>query len=317
MGTWGIGLYENDTALDVKDQFEEQLRMGKKVEEITDQLLKDFEDIMGDPSEEALFWFALADTQWNWGMLLPGVKEHAFYWMEKGGNMEAYQMNGMGTDAQRRKVLDELRDKLLSPQPPIPKIRKRRLYKCEWNVGDVFAYQLESDLAKERGLWGRYFLIQKVDERSWHPGHIVPIVYVKITKDEILPRNTEEYNQLEYVQSCFTRYENRFWPIDGRRPQEDIAEKAKMEYKVDEYGYLPQFRITLLNTSKKIIPSKLIYVGNFAHSVPPQCEFIPHAKVNIRTVSWKNFDETFETKMIKLYCGHNLREFKCYSKDVK
>ena len=69
----------------------------------------------------------------------------------------------------------------------------------------------------------------------------------------------------------------------------------------------------LLNTSKKVIPSKLIYVGNFANSIRPQNEFVPHSKDNIASVSWKQFDETFETKMIKRYCGHNLRELGIYA----
>ena len=315
MGTWGNGLYENDISLDVKDQFEEQFRNGKNVDEITKQLIKEFESTMDVPDEEALFWLALADTQWDWGVLLPDVKERAIQWIEKCNNKEVGKKNRLLTVVLDKRMLEGLHNKLLSPQPSAKKARKRRVYKCEWNIGDVFAYQLESELAKERGLFGKYFLIQKVDEGSWHPGHIVPIVYVKITKNEKLPTNIDEYNELEYVQTCFTKYENRFWPIDGRRPQEDIAEKSKMNYEVDEYGYLPQFRIRLLNISKKVIPSTLIFIGNYVNTIPPKNEFIPHVKVNIQSVFWKNFDETFETKMIKLYCGHNLRELKSYLKD--
>ena len=39
---------------------------------------------MGDVEEEPLFWFALADTQWNYGRLLPEVKEQALAWLDKG-----------------------------------------------------------------------------------------------------------------------------------------------------------------------------------------------------------------------------------------
>lgn len=208
--------------------------------------------------------------------------------------------------------LSDLQAKLLSPQPPAKQPGKKRLYKCQWKLGDVFAYQLESDLAKERGLDGRYFLIQKVDEGVWYPGHIVPIVYVKITKAHSLPSNVAEYNELEYVQTSFSKYEERFWPIDMTRPQEDIAEKSKITYQVDEYGFLPQYRVELLNTSKKEIPANLIYVGNFAAAVPPEREFVPHAKQNILSVHWKHFGETFETKMLRRYCGHNLRELSIY-----
>ena len=73
------------------------------------------------------------------------------------------------------------------------------------------------------------------------------------------------------------------------------------------------FEPPLIWTSKKSIPAKLIYVGNFANAICPPKEFIPHSKENIVTVSWKQFDETFETKMLKRYCGHNLRELSIYT----
>jgi len=313
MGIWGSGLYCNDIALDVKNQFETMYNSNKSVKTITEKLIDDFKNIMGDSIEEPLFWFALADTQWEYGLLMPDVKAQALNWIEKGCTMPQFQITGNGTDSDLIGVLDALKLKLLTPQPPVKKTVKKRVYKCQWELGDVFAYRLESDLAKERGLWGQYFLIQKVDEGVWHPGHIVPIIYVKITKDSKLPLNTEEFNKLEYVQTRFTKYEERFWPIDMEHFEEDIIEKSKLVYYVDEYGFLPQYRIMLLNTSKDVIPSKLIYVGNFLNSSVPKNEFIPHTKDNISFVFWENFDETFETKMIKLFCGHNLREFNIYS----
>lgn len=312
MGMWGFDLYQNDISLDVKDEFEKLYYAGISVQDITDKLTEDYKSIMGDINEEPLFWFALADSQWNLGVLLPVVKEKALYWIAKDSSMFNYQIIDVSSKAKMKKTLDDLQAKLLSPQPPVKKVVKKRIYKCQWKVGDVFAFRLDSSLAKERGLYGRYFLIQKVDEDVWPPGHIVPIVYVKITSDNNLPSNIEEYNKLEYVQTWFTKYEDRFLPIDMRRPQEDIAEKSKINYQVDEYGFLPQYRVELLNTSKKVIPTKLIYVGNFVNAVRPQKEFIPHVKENILTVSWKQFDETFETKMIKCYCGHNLRELSIY-----
>lgn len=312
MGTWGPNLYQNDTSLDVKDEFEKLYNEGKNVQEITDILTEDYKSIIGDIEEEPLFWLALADTQWEFGVLLPVVKDKALYWIDESVNVLNFQSIDTSAKENRIKNLNGLRAKLLSTQPKVKKITKKRIYKCQWKYGDVFAYRLESDLAKEKGLYGRYFLIQKVDEGEWYPGHIVPIVYVKITDDTNLPSNVKEYNKLEYVQTSFTEYEYRFCPIDMRRPQEDIAEKSKINYQVDEYGFLPQYRARLLNTSKRVIPQKLIYIGNFADAAQPQNEFIPHTKENIVSVAWKLFDETFETRMIKWYCGHNLRELSIY-----
>lgn len=312
MGTWGPNLYQNDTSLDVKDEFEKLYNEGKNVQEITDILTEEYKSLFGDIKEEPLFWLALADTQWEFGVLLPVVKDKALYWIDESVNMLNFQSIDTSAKENSIKNLNGLRVKLLSTQPKVKKITKKRIYKCQWKYGDVFAYRLESDLAKEKGLYGRYFLIQKVDEGEWYPGHIVPIVYVKITDDTNLPSNVEEYNKLEYIQTSFTEYEYRFCPVDMRRPQEDIAEKSKINYQVDEYGFLPQYRARLLNTSKRVIPQKLIYIGNFADAAQPQNEFIPHTKENIVSVAWKLFDETFETRMIKWYCGHNLRELSIY-----
>lgn len=182
----------------------------------------------------------------------------------------------------------------------------------KWEYGDVFAYQLESDLAKEKGLYGRYLLIQKVDEYLWNSKDIVPIVYVKITDTAALPSNCDEFNQTEYIQTWFTRYEERFFPIDMSRPEEDVFEKSKINYQVDEYGFLPQYRIKLLDVSKGIVPAKLIYLGKFLDIIYPQNEFVPHSKENITRTSWGQLGEEFETKMIVRYCGHNLRELGIY-----
>lgn len=315
MGTWGPKLYQDDLAEDIRDYYKEQLHRGKKGVDITQELLIQYQIEISDFEEASVFWFALADTQWNLGRLEDKVKETALKYILSGDDLERWKIKNPKMVKAREQTIEELRQKLLSPQPNEKKVTQYKIYRCEWKFGDVFAYRLESDLAKERGLYGRYFLIQKIDECIWHPGHIVPIVYVKITGDTNLPSNEDEYNKLEYVQTWFTKYEERFWPIDMRRPQEDIAEKSKINYQVDEYGFLPQYRAKLLNTSKRVIPAKLIYVGNFANAIRPQKEFVPHSKENVVPVSWKQFDETFETKMIKLYCGHNFRELSIYTKN--
>ncbi|MFR6299263.1 MAG: DUF4259 domain-containing protein [Acutalibacteraceae bacterium] len=41
MGAWGARLYENDTALDIKDRFAD-LRKGKTVQQITNELIEEY-----------------------------------------------------------------------------------------------------------------------------------------------------------------------------------------------------------------------------------------------------------------------------------
>lgn len=308
MGIWGVGLYSNDVGMDVQDSFVELLHEGIEPEQITKLLLKEYAEELEDPWDKPAFWFALADTQWKRGMLLPEVKDRALSLIESGDEIALWQQKNLALAKKREKVLDTLRQRLLSPQPPRKKYRKRILYQCRWQIGDVYAYRLESEKARERGLFGQYILVQKVDEYTWHPGHIIPVVYAKLTKDDTLPKNLAEYEALKFVQIYFTTYDARFYPIDGRRPLEDIAEKSKMKYEVDEYGFLPEYRVKLISTSQRVIPKKLIYVGNFAEATMPKGEFIPHDKINLSAVAWKSFEED----MLKRYFDHNKREATCY-----
>ena len=151
MGIWGSELYQNDTSLDVKDEFEELYRTGDTVQDITKKMIDEYKSIMGDIDEEPLFWMALADTQWDLGVLMPFVKEKALYWLKKDSGLFDRQSIDVSAKEKRRNALEALQTKLLSPQPAVKKPVKKRIYKCQWKLGDVFAYKLESSLAKERG----------------------------------------------------------------------------------------------------------------------------------------------------------------------
>ncbi len=300
MGEWGRRLYDNDITCDVKDEFEKLYREKKSAQEITEIMLNSNRDTLKYDDEAPLFWCALADMQWKYGVLLPEVKEQALEWIGK--------LSGTSYS-----FMTKLQEQLNSPLPPVKKVRKRRLYRCPWNIGDTFAYKPESDLAKEKGLYGRYLLIQKIDECDWYPEHIIPIVYIKITKDDKLPTNIEEYNQLEYVQTWFLKYEQRFFPLDFSRLAEDIAEKSKLTYEVDECGFLPLFRAKLICVPKKVIIPKLSFVGNFADAVRPNKEFVQHSKSSVVPFFAKQFEERVLTSYFNMNCG----EIEPYAKRQK
>ena len=319
MGAWGAKLYENDTALDIKDRFDD-LRKGKTVEKITKELINEYDCALDDIYEAPTFWFTLADTQWNLGQLSPEVKEQALTWLDKGGDLAIWQEKNPLLAVTREKVLAELRQKLNSPQPPKKKMSQRRPYCCEWQIGDVFAYQLESDLAKANGLFGQYFLIQKVDETTWHPGHIIPIVYVKLTNDEILPDCAEAFDRLEYVQTSSNKFDlmvEEFRPAEKNMSKEEFLKKAeemKARLQFDEYGYLPIFRAKLLNTSKRCISKKLVYIGNFIGTTPPEIEYIWKNIISVPALSWAKFDKTIEVNLIENYFKFNKRQAKIYAR---
>lgn len=262
MGAWGAKLYESDTALDVKERFDD-LRKGKTVRQITDELIDDYACELDDVHCAPVFWFALADTQWNLGRLLPEVKEQALVWLDKGGDLTVWQRENPRLAATREKELRELRQKLNSPQPPEKKISQYRLYKCDWKLGDVFAYQFNSEYAEKNGFNQKYVYFVKVDECVWYLGHIIPVVYFYKKVDNVLSDITL-LNQVEFIPQFYK-------PI----AYENHPDKKK------------KYLLALLNTSSRVIPkSQLTFLGNTGN-----VRRVENEDLNPYNVNWKCFEK--------------------------
>ena len=285
MGTWGYKLYQDDVAQDVRDDFMDMLRRGTSSEEAVKQLIDDFEQ-GPENLDTHIFWFALADTMWNLGVLQEEVKEQALLYLDAKTDLARWQEENPKAAPHRKIVLNDLRDKLNSPQPPKKKLSQYRIYHCTWQIGDVYAYPLDSEYAKEKGLYGRYFLFYKIDETTVHPGHTVPVVYVKITdEDGTLPKTTEELDKLAFVK------------LGLRTPEDQMTQKGKAGYRrlIEENGWLADYRLELYNTSKRIIPKKLVYIGRFGPITYPEKEYIndsPYAYLSYTGFQWKWFDKS-------------------------
>ncbi len=307
MGAWGANLYQDDVALDIKDEYKDNLRRGKTNEEAMQEIIDKYQELLEDEEDRGVFWLALADTQWNLGRLDEQVKEQALEIIELGTDLKRWEINEKLYN-KRKEILEKLKEKLLSPQPEEKRMPKYRTYKCEWENGDVFAYQLKSEYAKEQGLEGRYLIIQKIDEIDWYPCSTIPLVRVKITEDKTIPKTEKEIDELEYIQTWFTSYERRFAGFSALRPLKDQIKG--MSFNTDEYGLLPEYMASIVITSKNMTKGKLTYLGNYTNITPPQNEFIPICKDNFPTVLWKNFEE----RLIEMYFGHNKRNLEVYQR---
>lgn len=147
MGAWGTGLYQDDVALDIKEEYINRLKIGYSNIEATQELLDDSECYVEDEEEEPIFWFALADTQWKYGRLLPEVKEEAIKHIKEGKDLERWKDNKKQYE-KRKQVLKQLEEKLNSPQPPEKKVTKLVLCKATWEVGDVLLFKINNEYLK-------------------------------------------------------------------------------------------------------------------------------------------------------------------------
>lgn len=161
MGTWSTKLYGNDTTSDVRDTYIEFLRKTSNDEDAYKMTCDEFRELIGT-DEEALFWFALADTQWKYGRLMTCVKNNALNFINKFPNTISEQLSEKQI-ASWKSDLENLSAELLSQMPPYRKIQPQKVFvRNPWNVGDIYAYRFHSQKSQNFDLYGKYIVFQKI-----------------------------------------------------------------------------------------------------------------------------------------------------------
>lgn len=268
MGFWGSGLYANDTTSDVRDTYMEYLMDQVGDQDAYDKIMEKFAEYFGNEDEEPLVWYALAETQWKVGRLLPEVKEKALYWIERKGGLNPW----LETPSKGKgwlKTLDKLREKLNSPMPKRKVIRRQnKTFGNPWVLYDLYAYQFHEKISEERGVAGKYIVLQKIGEET-NPFDKAMIIMRLQVFDHIF----DELPTLDQLKDI------RILPLD-------FPTRFDFQRK-------PIWMSGLFDICKKSsYPSEhLTYLGN--------CICAPNNMMNDRIVSWEGADDY-------LYSSHTL-----------
>lgn len=165
MGAWGAGIFSNDEALDVRADFREHIGDGLSTEQATAELLKHWGISDADvaacatgpvPIETGTVILALAATQWELGRLQAPIRDAAVAFLDRGGDVHEWADSETrpGVAAKRKAALIKVREKLLSPQPKVKKLKAVFRERSEWELGQIIAYRLLSgQWVLMRGLW--------------------------------------------------------------------------------------------------------------------------------------------------------------------
>lgn len=246
MGAWGTTLYANDVTCDVRDTYMKFLQDQRENIEAYEFTLENYKECIGD-EDEPLLWFALADTQWRMGRLIPEVKEKALLWIKKGGGLALWEESKNG-GAGWKKTLGKLEDRLKAPQPPEKIIKKPvQFTQNPWNVGDLYAYQFNTDIAKENGFFGKYIVFQKIGNAEWCDGMVFSIIQVYDRLFDSIPicSDVEGVRVLPLVESSIKELKKR------------ESDKFYNKY------FDRQLRALMINLKKAHYPEKYFhYIGN-------------------------------------------------------
>ncbi len=142
MGTWGVAVFSDDLAADLRDDFRDLIGEGLSATEAVEKLLGQYKSSLEDDDESLVFWIALALTQWKLGRLEERTKQEALRAIESGQDLRRWD------DARNRKkraaVLEKARAQLLSPQPPAKRVPRRIKAANDWQVGELVGLRLQS-----------------------------------------------------------------------------------------------------------------------------------------------------------------------------
>lgn len=161
MGAWGTGLYQDDTTCDVKEDYINLLKIGTEPKDAMKEMIENWEECIEDVEEGPLFWFALADTQWKYGLLDEKIKKIALQYIEAGTDLERWKEDKKLYE-KRKIVLEKLKEKLNSEQPQGKKIPKLHLRKRIFKTGDIILYQIQNEELKEHRWYKKYVLLKVV-----------------------------------------------------------------------------------------------------------------------------------------------------------
>lgn len=208
MGVSGTGIFDNDEALDVRDEYREQIEDGIEDAAATRSTLAKFRSYFEDPESGLVCILALAVTQSKIGRLDPDIRSRALAAIDSGADLAVWERDDPKSLPERRSVLEKARAQLVGPQPARKRLRPRRKQTCGLVAGDGLALTTTSGLA----------LLRVVRVKAHRLGENPILEELRYRGFELPPQS--ELDQLKAVEKSkiATGGESRFSAFIGNGP---------------------------------------------------------------------------------------------------
>ena len=194
---------------------------------------------VGAEDDGLLFWVGLADAQYAQKDLAADVAAQGLAALTQ---LETAIPEIASGDLQRRRQWYAC-----APMPERTQVRKSRRFRCQWQMGDTFAYQLTGTEAEAKGIAGDYVLLRKVDELETD-GRLTPVVTLTHWKKDIFPSNETEFQSEPILRINHGRM---------------CSPKSTYEYRIE----------IMFTREKQVKDLHLQYLGNFLNIPMPKDEF--------------------------------------------
>ena len=116
MGTWGTGIFDNDTAGDLRDAFEDELAIVANVVTATENVLTKFASDLDDVDYGPVIYLALAALQLEQDALQQDMRKRALEIIDSGEGLDGWEEAGPLKVQERQQVLKDFRAQLSTSQ---------------------------------------------------------------------------------------------------------------------------------------------------------------------------------------------------------
>lgn len=243
MGFWGTGISSNDMFLDVYSDFFQNYNEGLEANEISQKLIKNYQEELNSEEYSTNFWFALAKSQWECKALEEETLLKVQTIIENNIDLKIWEdFDASKSDLKKRKlVLDKFLNSLKIEKEK-PKARKKtNIKQPKFSKGDCFTFKLNT------GNYGGAIVLEEV--RNSESG-LNLIAFTRINK--INRPNIDDFRNADILIKNFGMWDDKkvitwYFP-NGFRKVKNLVEivgsiKIKREFDHEDYTSQPTFTI--------------------------------------------------------------------------
>ena len=305
MGTWGTAIYSTDIASDVRDTCKEVFAFYE-IEEGNNIIFSEYKEIIEQgyiDNEYASFWYALADWQWKHGMLTDDIRNKSLELLEKHAGIDEWIEDGNLKDAEKRKkVLNALKEQLLSPQPQYKK-PKASVKRPKHKPGDIIVFRPSMEPGEDG--WPSVWEINdlsyphKFDSPTFvnAPHENIPCCDARGKYMAILCVGSVKELHSQYVENVFDESSLYVW-------YDYLSEAKPNVHTLKSCGFLPSILTEWKDFNKRITESV-----NWIYTFTLYCESF---RINSNISEFSKFQDITEVERF-----YNLFSQKNYSSDYR
>jgi len=140
VGTWGYGLFQDDQATDMRADWKRLYAAFQEPGRATEELVATWRDSLEDADVGPELWIVVAILNHQYGSRDTSLRDKALGIMESGEGLTLWEDQGPREVAARRREYARVRARLLSPPPPLKKVKHVPLEEPPFKPGDLVCY---------------------------------------------------------------------------------------------------------------------------------------------------------------------------------